>query len=310
MIYSSVKRLKVLNINFGPQHPAAHGVLRLILEIVGERIVYSSKKIVIPVVVLNKKVSAVTLMIRGVTIELDCYDFYHNKVLYNNFFDIASLRLKNIPRKKPRSDFLRYSNLKLSATVSDDKSVYFKEQGFEFLQFEVFFSWFAWSLNLDSEEKKLVNAVLVSYNETVMEGRYIELLAVNKELKKNLSNFQQKKPKVVLLKGSYLYGYLCNGVLKAGDSLANNDGNHNRTNSHAPSVPRLNYGYIIYMNEKNIIQFRELLKDKFVREQKNRDHFLCTVEEAESFVHQYCDLMGWDYVCLSKSELDRYNNSL
>ena len=40
MIYSKVKRIKVLNINFGPQHPAAHGVLRLILEIVGERIVY------------------------------------------------------------------------------------------------------------------------------------------------------------------------------------------------------------------------------------------------------------------------------
>jgi NADH dehydrogenase (ubiquinone) Fe-S protein 2 len=40
MIYSKVKKIKVLNINFGPQHPAAHGVLRLILEIVGERIVY------------------------------------------------------------------------------------------------------------------------------------------------------------------------------------------------------------------------------------------------------------------------------
>jgi NADH dehydrogenase (ubiquinone) Fe-S protein 2 len=40
MIYSKVKRIKVLNINFGPQHPAAHGVLRLILEIVGERIIF------------------------------------------------------------------------------------------------------------------------------------------------------------------------------------------------------------------------------------------------------------------------------
>jgi NADH dehydrogenase (ubiquinone) Fe-S protein 2 len=35
-----LKKIKVLNINFGPQHPAAHGVLRLILEIVGERILY------------------------------------------------------------------------------------------------------------------------------------------------------------------------------------------------------------------------------------------------------------------------------
>lgn len=35
-----LKKIKILNINFGPQHPAAHGVLRLILEIVGERISY------------------------------------------------------------------------------------------------------------------------------------------------------------------------------------------------------------------------------------------------------------------------------
>ena len=28
----------MLTINFGPQHPAAHGVLRLILEVVGERV--------------------------------------------------------------------------------------------------------------------------------------------------------------------------------------------------------------------------------------------------------------------------------
>jgi NADH dehydrogenase (ubiquinone) Fe-S protein 2 len=40
MIYCKVKKIKILNINFGPQHPAAHGVLRLILEIVGERVVY------------------------------------------------------------------------------------------------------------------------------------------------------------------------------------------------------------------------------------------------------------------------------
>jgi NADH dehydrogenase (ubiquinone) Fe-S protein 2 len=40
MIYNKIKKFKVLNVNFGPQHPAAHGVLRLICEIVGERIVY------------------------------------------------------------------------------------------------------------------------------------------------------------------------------------------------------------------------------------------------------------------------------
>jgi NADH dehydrogenase (ubiquinone) Fe-S protein 2 len=40
MLYNEVKRLAALNINFGPQHPAAHGVLRLICEIIGERIIY------------------------------------------------------------------------------------------------------------------------------------------------------------------------------------------------------------------------------------------------------------------------------
>lgn len=34
-----LKTFKTYNINFGPQHPAAHGVLRLILEVSGERII-------------------------------------------------------------------------------------------------------------------------------------------------------------------------------------------------------------------------------------------------------------------------------
>lgn len=31
-----LKKLKTYNLNFGPQHPSAHGVLRLILELSGE----------------------------------------------------------------------------------------------------------------------------------------------------------------------------------------------------------------------------------------------------------------------------------
>jgi len=30
------KSIKTINLNFGPQHPAAHGVLRLILQLNGE----------------------------------------------------------------------------------------------------------------------------------------------------------------------------------------------------------------------------------------------------------------------------------
>lgn len=38
LLKSKTKKIKLLNLNFGPQHPAAHGVLRLILELSGERV--------------------------------------------------------------------------------------------------------------------------------------------------------------------------------------------------------------------------------------------------------------------------------
>jgi NADH dehydrogenase (ubiquinone) Fe-S protein 2 len=43
--YTTTKSLKTFNLNFGPQHPAAHGVLRLILELSGERILFSDPHI-------------------------------------------------------------------------------------------------------------------------------------------------------------------------------------------------------------------------------------------------------------------------
>ena len=45
MLLKKIKKLKILNINFGPVHPAAHGVLRLLLELVGERVLYSDPHI-------------------------------------------------------------------------------------------------------------------------------------------------------------------------------------------------------------------------------------------------------------------------
>jgi NADH:ubiquinone oxidoreductase subunit D len=40
-----IKKIKVFNLNFGPQHPAAHGVLRLVLEVAGEKVIYSDPHI-------------------------------------------------------------------------------------------------------------------------------------------------------------------------------------------------------------------------------------------------------------------------
>jgi NADH:ubiquinone oxidoreductase subunit D len=41
-----IKKIKNFCINFGPQHPAAHGVLRLVLEIQGEKIKQNNKHII------------------------------------------------------------------------------------------------------------------------------------------------------------------------------------------------------------------------------------------------------------------------
>ena len=44
-LISRVRKLKNFTINFGPQHPAAHGVLRLVLELDGETITYADPHI-------------------------------------------------------------------------------------------------------------------------------------------------------------------------------------------------------------------------------------------------------------------------
>lgn len=45
VVDSSLKQLKTFTLNFGPQHPSAHGVLRLILELNGERVIFADPHI-------------------------------------------------------------------------------------------------------------------------------------------------------------------------------------------------------------------------------------------------------------------------
>ena len=40
-----MKKIRSFNLNFGPQHPAAHGVLRLIIEMKGEKIKFTDSHI-------------------------------------------------------------------------------------------------------------------------------------------------------------------------------------------------------------------------------------------------------------------------
>lgn len=47
------KNLRNFLLNFGPQHPAAHGVLRLILELDGETIIRADPHIVYYIVELK-----------------------------------------------------------------------------------------------------------------------------------------------------------------------------------------------------------------------------------------------------------------
>lgn len=42
----------------------------------------------------------------------------------------------------------------------------------------------------------------------------------------------------------------------------------------------------------------------------NRNHFLCTGEEVETPIIDYCKPIDCKYVCLSNSELEDYNSSL
>lgn len=69
-------KIKTFNLNFGPQHPAAHGVLRLILELNGE--------------VVQKATPHIGLLHRG-TEKLIEYKSYLQSLPYFDRLDYASM---------------------------------------------------------------------------------------------------------------------------------------------------------------------------------------------------------------------------
>lgn len=68
--------LQPFNLNFGPQHPSAHGVLRLVLELVGE--------------VIHKALPHVGLLHRG-TEKLIEYKTYNQALPYFDRLDYVSM---------------------------------------------------------------------------------------------------------------------------------------------------------------------------------------------------------------------------
>src|ERR1700753_2445911 len=76
MVKKKKKELKTFHLNFGPQHPSAHGVLRLILELNGERVM--------------RAVPHIGLLHRG-TEKLIEYKIYNQALPYFDRLDYVSM---------------------------------------------------------------------------------------------------------------------------------------------------------------------------------------------------------------------------
>jgi len=88
---STIIRIKNFTMNFGPQHPAAHGVLRLVLEMNGESIIRADPHI--------------GLLHRG-TEKLIEYRTYQQALPYFDRLDYVSMMLKNMLMHSVLNHFL------------------------------------------------------------------------------------------------------------------------------------------------------------------------------------------------------------
>ena len=108
------------------------------------------------------------------------------------------------------------------------------------------------------------------------------------------AKLQNKTINVPLIKGKYLfYGYECNNMVKFGTSFSNVNGQ--RPKSHRTSVPNLAIGFVVYSSKSNLQDLNRSTKSRF--NIKGRcEHLDCKIDELESFVIRYLDLMEADYV--------------
>ena len=118
-----------------------------------------------------------------------------------------------------------------------------------------------------------------------------------------------KRRRVVLLEEPYVYGYFCNDLTKAGDSLIKVPTKTPRYLTHATSVPNLELGFVIVMEREHIIALRKLLPQVFIRPKNNREHFKCTPEEMATFIVSQCERMNWPYRRKNDDELEKMNGS-
>ena len=118
-----------------------------------------------------------------------------------------------------------------------------------------------------------------------------------------------KRRRVVLLEEPYVYGYFCNDLTKAGDSLIKVPTKTPRYLTHATSVPNLELGFVIVMECEHIIALRKLLPQVFIRPKNNREHFKCTPEEMATFIVSQCERMNWPYRRKNGDELEKMNGS-
>ena len=130
----------------------------------------------VPFSVVNRQISAVVMVVRGVEVKLDIYDFYSHGILYNNFINIKFIKELNIPNMKPRVDFNRFYQLKSNASIRVNELIHFKSLDLELVHYSLFDLWFPWALNVTEEETCSAHSGLASITKELKISKVVSYL--------------------------------------------------------------------------------------------------------------------------------------